>query len=263
MKIKQWEREYNKILNTAKLTAGSIALLYGFDVDTAVGSAGVAVENNSLKKQTLFAAKNPIIAAEIGSVAYGDTLHKTQNPNISTVASTFQINLINNSNKTISEVEITREGGVANAFRHTLWQALIANRFGVQVAIEAGDAHETTYTYKNTHTHTHSNASLILGQYAKIETTDEIADQLNNAIGRSIYQNNPNKTNKEYAHLVLNHYHYKGLYQVEQRSNGQYGLVIKELPSSIYKRAIITLETLDETGAGSVIQQKRIDYQKK
>ncbi|MFC0821258.1 DUF637 domain-containing protein [Moraxella marmotae] len=42
-------KEYNKILNTAKLTAGSVALLYDFDVDTAVGSAGVAVENNALQ----------------------------------------------------------------------------------------------------------------------------------------------------------------------------------------------------------------------
>ncbi|UNU72750.1 hypothetical protein LU293_06455 [Moraxella nasovis] len=42
--------EYNKILNTARLTAGSVALLYGFDVDTAVGSAGEAVENNALLK---------------------------------------------------------------------------------------------------------------------------------------------------------------------------------------------------------------------
>lgn len=42
--------EYNKILNTAKLTAGSVALLYDFDVDTAVGGAEEAVENNALLK---------------------------------------------------------------------------------------------------------------------------------------------------------------------------------------------------------------------
>lgn len=41
--------EYNKIMNTAKLTAGSIALLYDFDVDTAVGSAGEAVRWNGLE----------------------------------------------------------------------------------------------------------------------------------------------------------------------------------------------------------------------
>ncbi|UNU72752.1 DUF637 domain-containing protein [Moraxella nasovis] len=40
--------DYNKILNTAKLAAGSFALLYDFDVDTAANEAGVAVENNSI-----------------------------------------------------------------------------------------------------------------------------------------------------------------------------------------------------------------------
>ncbi|WP_406564496.1 VENN motif pre-toxin domain-containing protein [Moraxella bovoculi] len=38
------------MLNTARLTAGSIALLYDFDVDTAANEAGVAVENNALVK---------------------------------------------------------------------------------------------------------------------------------------------------------------------------------------------------------------------
>ncbi|MDH2274531.1 polymorphic toxin-type HINT domain-containing protein, partial [Moraxella porci] len=42
------DEETQKILNTAKLTAGSVALLYGFDVDTAVGSAEEAVENNAV-----------------------------------------------------------------------------------------------------------------------------------------------------------------------------------------------------------------------
>ncbi|WP_327037482.1 hypothetical protein U0021_09020 [Moraxella canis] len=47
--IKPGSDDYNKVLNTARLTAGAIALLYDFDVDTAVGSAEEAVENNGLK----------------------------------------------------------------------------------------------------------------------------------------------------------------------------------------------------------------------
>ena len=34
--IKLGSDEYNKLLNTVKITAGAIALLYDFDVDTAV-----------------------------------------------------------------------------------------------------------------------------------------------------------------------------------------------------------------------------------
>ncbi len=45
---KKGSKEYNKALNAAKLTAGSLALIAGEDVDTAVNSAQVAVENNTL-----------------------------------------------------------------------------------------------------------------------------------------------------------------------------------------------------------------------
>ncbi|STY87907.1 Possible hemagglutinin (DUF638) [Moraxella ovis] len=48
--IKPGSDDYNKVLNTARLTAGSIALLYDFDVDTAANEAGEAVENNALKQ---------------------------------------------------------------------------------------------------------------------------------------------------------------------------------------------------------------------
>ncbi|WP_080947367.1 polymorphic toxin-type HINT domain-containing protein [Moraxella bovoculi] len=49
--IKPGSDDYNKVLNTARLTAGAIALLYDFDVDTAANEAGVAVENNALYKE--------------------------------------------------------------------------------------------------------------------------------------------------------------------------------------------------------------------
>ncbi|WP_227545536.1 VENN motif pre-toxin domain-containing protein, partial [Moraxella catarrhalis] len=48
--IKLGSDEYNKLLNTIKITAGAIALLYDFDVDTAANEALVAVENNALVK---------------------------------------------------------------------------------------------------------------------------------------------------------------------------------------------------------------------
>lgn len=45
------DEDKQKILNTAKLTAGSIALLYDFDVDAAANEAEEAVENNALYKE--------------------------------------------------------------------------------------------------------------------------------------------------------------------------------------------------------------------
>ncbi|MDO4895569.1 hypothetical protein [Moraxella sp.] len=47
-------KDYNKILNTAKLTAGAVALLYDFNVDVAVGSAEHAVKNNSTTFAVMF-----------------------------------------------------------------------------------------------------------------------------------------------------------------------------------------------------------------
>lgn len=47
--IKPGSDDYNKVLNTTRLTTGAIALLYDFDVDTAANEALVAVENNGLK----------------------------------------------------------------------------------------------------------------------------------------------------------------------------------------------------------------------
>lgn len=44
--------EKDRILNTGKLTAASLALLLGYDVNTAANSAGTAIENNSLKALT-------------------------------------------------------------------------------------------------------------------------------------------------------------------------------------------------------------------
>ena len=48
--IKPGSDDYNKVLNTTRLTAGAIALLYDFDVDTAANEALVAVQNNALVK---------------------------------------------------------------------------------------------------------------------------------------------------------------------------------------------------------------------
>ncbi|NSM10518.1 VENN motif pre-toxin domain-containing protein [Moraxella bovoculi] len=47
------DEDKQKILNTAKLTAGSVALLYDFDVDVAAQSAKHAVVNNTLYQEHL------------------------------------------------------------------------------------------------------------------------------------------------------------------------------------------------------------------
>ena len=48
------DKQKSDILNTTKLVAGSVALLVNVDVNVASSSAGVAVENNTLKHEDVY-----------------------------------------------------------------------------------------------------------------------------------------------------------------------------------------------------------------
>lgn len=50
--IKPGSDDYNKVLNTAHLTAGAIALLYDFDVDVAAGMRRMLVLKNHIQIKT-------------------------------------------------------------------------------------------------------------------------------------------------------------------------------------------------------------------
>ena len=80
---------------------------------------------------------------------------------------------------------IKNEGSVGNAYRHILWQAMISNQFGSDIAIEVGNAHEANITNLNAQNHLHD-------KFTKISAADEVVDQLNNQIGRNIAKNHPN-----------------------------------------------------------------------
>ncbi len=67
--------QISKITNTAKLAAGSVAMLAGVDVNVAASSAGTAVENNSIKAATTVikvGAKTVKIFVKNGKVNLGD-----------------------------------------------------------------------------------------------------------------------------------------------------------------------------------------------
>ena len=87
-------------------------------------------------------------------------------------------------------------------------------------------------------------------------------DQLNNQIGREIAIKNQNSDNKKLAINVLNYYLKEGLYQAEKNNSNSYNVVKKKLPITVYNNAINKIGQLDATGAGSVMQQKRLILQK-
>ena len=166
------------------------------------------------------------------------------NPNISTIASTFQLNLFDNR-------QFGGEGGVGNAFRHTLWQAIITNRLGENTATQVGNSHETGFKI-----------DFSKRENISLNKADEMIDQLNNQIGREIAIKNPNSDNKKLAINVLNYYLKEGLYQAEKNNSNSYNVVKKKLPITVYNNAINKIGQLDATGAGPVMQQKRLILQK-
>ena len=246
------------ILNLATVTTaytatdGSTA-----DAVSAAEVGKVGVENNANAKEVMFAAQHPWIASQIGTVMPSADLHTVQNPNISTVVATFQINLLNNNGGDYDA--ISGEGSISNAYRHTLWQAIIANKFGSDIAIKVGNAHENTYTHQDIEKPTYGGVYLDKLFYSSLSSADEVADQFNNKIGRELAAKSPKLSNKEYAQKVLVYHYNYGLYQVK-KIDGSYLVVKTRLPAELYNRAVTTLRGLDNTGAGPVLQQKREDY---
>nr|WP_127401527.1 hemagglutinin repeat-containing protein [Neisseria meningitidis] len=207
--------------------------------DAAQGSlnAQSAVENNDTVEQVKFALRHPRIAIAIGSVHKdpGSTLE----PNISTIASTFQLNLFPNS-------EFGGEGGVGNAFRHVLWQATITREFGKDIAVKVGNSHESG-----------EKINYSIRRNLSLDKADEMIDQLNNEIGREIALNTNRLNTKELVGLILETYKNNGFYQAERNSNGNYDVVRKRLSEKDYQNTSNILIHLDNTGAGFKIQQRR------
>ncbi|WP_185081085.1 VENN motif pre-toxin domain-containing protein, partial [Neisseria meningitidis] len=207
--------------------------------DAAQGSlnAKSAVGNNDTVEQVKFALRHPRIAIAIGSVHKdpGSTLE----PNISTIASTFQLNLFPNS-------EFGGEGGVGNAFRHVLWQATITREFGKDIAVKVGNSHESG-----------EKINYSIRRNLSLDKADEMIDQLNNEIGREIALNTNRLNTKELVGLILETYKNNGFYQAERNSNGNYDVVRKRLSEKDYQNTSNILIHLDNTDAGFKIQQRR------
>ncbi|TCB30223.1 hypothetical protein E0H86_10115 [Acinetobacter sp. ANC 4635] len=209
-----------------------------------------AVENNDLLLQAKFAIKHPQIAYQIGSVDPNPA--SVLKPNISTIASTYQLNLLNPAELSklgYTQDEVTLEGSMGNALRHTLWQALITKEFGKNIAIEVGNVHES---YEGTNYNQKTGLTL--------NKADELIDQLNNQIGRNL--SSTSLSNSDLAKKVLDTYANEGLYQAIKDEHGTYSVQKVKLNNQLYKLAKDNLSNLDQTGAGIKIQNQRKTLQK-
>ena len=87
----------------------------------------------------------------------------------------------------------TGEGSEENAFRHVLWSAKMTTEFGVAKANEFGKAHEGIGAYDD--------VEAIYDEPFKGNSSgaDSTVDLLNNLIGQSIGEANPNANDLELA----------------------------------------------------------------
>lgn len=150
---------------------------------------------------------------------------------ISAIAGKFSINMMNAAGFPENEM-----GTPKNAFRHTLWQAMLTTEFGENNAIRVGNAHE-------------DNTKIDLSQtfFESQVEADTAADLLNNQIGRSIALENPNLSNKDLAFLVLAYYHSEGLWVME-RSDSGFQIRQQQLTENEYLNALYVLFGLHENG---------------
>jgi len=187
----------------------------------------------STKKEAQFFLKHPIIATEIGSVEPGGT-------NISTIAARFSESL---------GLDNTRgEGSEVNAFRHVLWQAMIASRFGPEIATDVGNAHEDEVPQQ-------VELATFIGQ-GNVERADTAADLMNNETGRAVAAANPNASNAALAGQVLERFHNTGLVTTQVEANGWVRTVVTRITDQQYQNAQRLLAPLNNNGFTQAQQQQ-------
>lgn len=187
-----------------------------------------------------FTLRHPIAAASIGTPVKGST-------NISTNAVRFstRIGLHENAQHEASQV---------NAFRHTLWQAKITTDFGSGVAKEVGNAHE-----ENPYAVSGSNLKTT---FATLSKADETVDLLNNIIGRSIGEANPNANMQVLALKVLDYYKQNGLWSATAITNSKgeitgYQVSQQKLSDEQYATAKQIIDGLNSDGFTPSEQKQR------
>ena len=129
-------------------------------------------------------------------------------------------------------------GDEVSAFRHALWQATIANRYGNQIAAEVGNAHEyprdlwVAYTDETT--------------FNSIQAADDKVDLLNNRQGRSIAGTLPkNAGMRDVAGAVLESYYKVGLWTATQNKSGNWEINQTRLSNIKYQQMKAALANKD------------------
>lgn len=128
-------------------------------------------------------------------------------------------------------------GSEKGAFRHALWQAMIASRYGLEIAYDAASAHEAR---------PYSDTSIRV--FDSVDEADVVVDLLNNEIGRKIGIMYPGATNKELSILILHEFHNNGLYTAECDKDGKWHISKRKLSDSKHTNLETDYNKMDEYG---------------
>lgn len=169
-----------------------------------------------------YVMQHPFIAAKIG-------MPKWANGSISNVSSNYSINLSRKLGMS------GMEGSGQNALRHTIWQAMITQKYGVNHAQRVAAAHEDVKVdVKNR-------------LFSTSLEADTAADMLNNPIGQKI-GSVAKGDNGELVNEVLKIFHSEGLWIVTKLDDNTYHLDRKQLSYDELLQAQEYLKILKNNG---------------
>ena len=180
---------------------------------------------SSKVRQAGYAMQHPINAFRVGK-------HKIGSDNISTIASNFQVNVAN-----AAGLSTGNEGDQGNAYRHALWQGIIASEMGVDHAQRIGDAHE-------------DNLNIDLNQrtFKDISEADKMVDILNNRIGREIGEQNKGVSNKTMAKKVVIEFYENGLWTTSKNKEGTFSIQKTRITKEQYDAAMTEIDKKGNNG---------------
>ena len=129
---------------------------------------------------------------------------------------------------------------MANAFRHSLWQAGVASKYGSDVAEAAGNSHES-------YTNVDLSQRTFKGEDA-LQDADQTIDLLNNSLARGIGTKNSNTSTKDLAVITLDFFHEKGFFVATTNKDKSVSIKQTKLTDSQYKTAMDIIKGLNENG---------------
>lgn len=183
-----------------------------------------------------FILREPVKAKKIGRYVPNSTNISTNAVRFSTGKDVlYGVTLTDDERNVVRKEE--ERGSEKGAFRHTIWQAKIASKYGKGIAKQVGNAHEDN-----------PRVNLYQRSFRDIEDADQTVDMLNNMIGRRIGETCQTGSMRDMAFMVLDEFRYNGLYTAEPDERGIWHVKKRRLSQEKYDILKEHFSRVDENG---------------